>query len=116
MKLLTHQPVPLPLTVTGSHGQMTICRTSGRVLELLDYETGEADYSRIVRVDLKELRAYYGGGLDRLTILDILDVGYWETDEYGQLTYELPEWDWREGFWIDHFDRRDPMRTVILLH
>lgn len=76
--------------VIGSHGQMTVCVATGDVQKLVPFGQS-SDYSAITRFDVTEWRQHWQTEPAGL-LLDILDVGYWEGDEFV-----APEADWRDG-------------------
>ena len=73
--------------VYGSHGDLTVASTSGRVLA---YEpVGVGEYRNITFFNVAEWRQTYPGEVP--DHIDILDIGYW-TEEGG---YASPVADWR---------------------
>ena len=76
------------LTITGSHGILTVDANSGDVLTLVPFDNS-TDYSGITRFDLAEWRSYWDAELEGVA-LDILDVGFWDGGEYVEA-----EADWR---------------------
>ena len=73
--------------VYGSHGDLTVASTSGRVLAYAPVGVGEYRYSNLFNV--AEWRQTYPGEVP--DHIDILDIGYW-TEEGG---YASPVADWR---------------------
>ncbi|MGH3711779.1 MAG: hypothetical protein ACRDRQ_27620 [Pseudonocardiaceae bacterium] len=75
--------------VVGSHGLLEVCATSGQVKNLTAFD-GSSDYAAITKFDVAEWRAFWLADLVDAQ-LDILDIGFWETDQYTPA-----EADWRD--------------------
>jgi hypothetical protein len=88
--------------IFGSYGNLT-CDDDGKIISTeFDYEdgnekeSGEHEYSKILRFDVAEFTKEYGSLGDRN--IDILDIGYWFSDGDGQEQYEPPDYEFRDGF------------------
>ena len=80
-------------TVGGSHGELHVIISSGRVAERFN-NAGCDDYDTIERFDVKEYRRYYGRTPEEGEYVDILDIGFWTKE--GK--YEPAEEEHREDF------------------
>lgn len=74
------------LQVYGSHGDLTVSVTSGRVVA---YEPiGDGEYSHIAFFNIAEWRQAYPGEIPEQ--IDILDIGYWT--EEGEYAPAVEDW------------------------
>lgn len=78
-------PYVPPIEAHGTHGSVTFCATTGRVLRASSWcRCGECrdGYSNIMRVDVAELRAFYAAhwpeGFDGMRHTDVLNIAWWE--------------------------------------
>lgn len=79
-------------TIFSSHGTLTIDSQSGDVIRCESDKCNDNCIDKILRFDLTEYRSHYKVSDLPPDGIDILDIGYWNTDG----TYEEPAHDWRE--------------------
>jgi hypothetical protein len=79
--------------VSGSHGELKFDPKTGKTNNS-DLLVTNSEYKNITKIDVIEYRKFYGYKRvsDMPTDIDILDVGYWQSNG----DYEPPCADWRE--------------------
>jgi hypothetical protein len=84
--------------VRSSHGELTIDARGNVTFRRLDNPDpdGGGHLARIHRFDLGEWLRYWHRPLP--AAFDILDLGYWYSDDSGRDSYAPPDTDWRTSF------------------
>jgi hypothetical protein len=89
----THVRTDVFYVVTSSHGKLTINADGAVIARRLDNDDDGRHLGRIVRFDLVEWRSHWDDTLP--SAFDILDLGYWYTDEDDVEAYSQADAKWR---------------------
>lgn len=112
----THETHKL-ISFESSHGWLVVDENGYPVKDKCIFEKGEWLES-IVRVDIEELINYYKlCGLEYDTEWDkggdVLDFGYWTRANDGQLSYVMPDYDWRRNVFHNKVYDAELIESII---